>query len=88
MVLCSSKILNILSLSFTRMNSFFDIYVITMVALVIWVFTVLQLTEELSKVDEKLKLTESLLESKVRYDLHHLLTCLNFFSYLHSLWLN
>lgn len=68
MVLCSSKILNIFSLSFTLINSFFDIYVITMVALVIFVLTALQLTEELSKVDEKLKLTESLLESKVRYD--------------------
>lgn len=68
MVLCSSEILNILSLSFTRINSFVDIYVITMVALVICVLTALQLTEELSKVDEKLKLTESLLESKVLYE--------------------
>lgn len=39
-----------------------------MVTLFICIFITLQLSDELSKVDEKLKLTESLLESKVIFE--------------------
>lgn len=43
-----------------------------MVTLFICIFITLQLSDELSKVDEKLKLTESLLESKVMFETFNL----------------